>query len=336
MDIAQYNIDALRDIPIGEFLASRGFEPAHFRGGDMWYHSPLRKGDKTPSFVVHAHNNRWWDFSEGRGGDIFDLVKGLSGNPAMSFAEICRTLAAYNPMAAQSVVSEPVLHQERVPASREPSLTVESVVSVSDMYSLFDYLNGSRKLNPFLAEKNGLKVVFYRTAEGKRRFALGFPNDEGGYELRSAYFKGTLGKKSLSCSTLVSRQDTPSHINVFEGFMDYLSFAELNPNDKSQYIILNSTALADKAIEKIGAMTEAFIRDGHPNTSVRLYLDKDEAGDRATQTIEEAFKGDRRIGIYDMRADFPNANDINEYLQNLRRMQRPKLSKPILKRPFKL
>lgn len=329
-----YNTEALRDISIVEYLASRGFEPAHSYRGDMWYHSPLRKGgDRKPSFVVHTHNNKWWDFSEGRGGDIFDLVKGLSGNPALHFGEVCSILEAYDPLAAQRV--SPVFPQ--VPSEpRAPSLSVESVGTVSDMYSLFDYLCRNRKLNPFLAERNGLKAVFYTTSDGKRRYALGFPNDEGGYELRNAYFKGTCGRKSLSCSKLVSGKDTPSHINVFEGFMDYLSFAELNPTDESAYIILNSTALTDRAIEKIKAMTEVFIRDGHPNTSVRLYLDKDEAGERATQTITEAFKDDRRIGIYDMRPEFSHANDINEYLQKVRREPPRKLSKPILKRPFKL
>lgn len=331
METSREHIDALRDIPIGEFLASRGFEPAHFHRGDMWYHSPLREGDKKPSFVVHRDSNRWWDFSEGRGGDIFDLVKGLSGNPSMGFGEVCRVLEAYDPMRAQGVSPVPARRVEIEP--REPSLAVESVGAVSDMYSLADYLSEERKLNPSVAERHGLRVVFYRNQEGKRRFALGFPNDEGGYELRCAYFKGTLGKKSLSCSDMTLRPDTLSHINVFEGFLDYLSYAELNPNDNSKYIILNSTALADKAVVKLRTMADAFEQAGFPNTSIRLYLDKDEAGNRATQIIEEAFRDDRRVGMYDMRAEFPNANDINEYLQNLRRAQQPKLSKPILKKP---
>jgi hypothetical protein len=46
------NIKQVNDIPIVEFLARQGFTPAKDRGRDVWYISPLRVPEKTPSFKV--------------------------------------------------------------------------------------------------------------------------------------------------------------------------------------------------------------------------------------------------------------------------------------------
>ncbi|MBU2532759.1 MAG: hypothetical protein KKB37_08460, partial [Alphaproteobacteria bacterium] len=43
-----------REIPISRYLEIEGVKPASVRRGgrELWYSSPIRSGDKTPSFKV--------------------------------------------------------------------------------------------------------------------------------------------------------------------------------------------------------------------------------------------------------------------------------------------
>jgi hypothetical protein len=42
-----------------------------------------------------------------------------------------------------------------------------------------------------------LREIHYK-AKGKRYFALCFPNDSGGYEIRNPYFKGSFSPKDIT------------------------------------------------------------------------------------------------------------------------------------------
>lgn len=48
------NIEQAKHIPIASYLSREGYQPKRVRHGgtELWYHSPLRKGDDTPSFKV--------------------------------------------------------------------------------------------------------------------------------------------------------------------------------------------------------------------------------------------------------------------------------------------
>ena len=66
-------IDAIRQIPLADFLARLGHEPARRSGNELWYIAPYR-GERTPSFRVNVAKQLWYDFGLGKGGDIFTLV----------------------------------------------------------------------------------------------------------------------------------------------------------------------------------------------------------------------------------------------------------------------
>lgn len=61
------NIQEAKAIPLPEFLAQLGFQPAYVRGKDVWYTSPLRPNERTPSFKVNLQGNLWYDFGHGAG-----------------------------------------------------------------------------------------------------------------------------------------------------------------------------------------------------------------------------------------------------------------------------
>ena len=61
-----------RQICLVEYLASLGHQPKKIRNQDYWYCSPFRE-EKTASFKVNRQRNIWFDFGEGKGGDIIDF-----------------------------------------------------------------------------------------------------------------------------------------------------------------------------------------------------------------------------------------------------------------------
>ena len=76
---APMRADQARQIPITTYLERSGIKPAKVtRGGrELWYSSPLREGDKTPSFKVDTDKNLWFDHGMARGGNVIDLMAAL-------------------------------------------------------------------------------------------------------------------------------------------------------------------------------------------------------------------------------------------------------------------
>ncbi len=128
----------LREISIVSYLAYKGIEPANYRAGNFWYRSPLREGDKTPSFVVHEGKNRWHDFATGEGGSIIDLV--LQMQPQSSFKEVLEHLQAFAGIAHS--FKPAIDHSQAAPAETtgSTSFILDKLVPVNELYRLTNYL----------------------------------------------------------------------------------------------------------------------------------------------------------------------------------------------------
>ena len=266
-----------------DYLAQTGYKPKLIKGVSYWYCSPLR-AELTPSFKVNAERNQWYDFATGDHGDIIDLVCALQH---CSTAEAMRRLAALKGVRLAPSFSFGGTTPVR---SQAPSMELIGVQAVKHPKLLL-YLSERglqpSDVSPFLSE------VYYRVSE-KCFFALGFPNDAGGWELRNPYFKGCFAPK-----TITTIKGTDSHkLQLFEGFMDFLSWRKLHPEEQDDSIILNSLTLLPKLIPTL-----------HPYPIIESLLDNDEAGDRATKQLIDA-----GLPVKDMRACYAPYKDINEYL----------------------
>lgn len=97
------------------------------------------------------------------------------------------------------------------------------------------------------------------THNGKRYFAIAFPNMSGGYEIRNRYFKGCIAPKEIS--HIRQSGEPKGTCFIFEGFMDYLSFLTLRLEscpqypefDRQDYMVLNSVANVSKALYPLGS-----------------------------------------------------------------------------------
>ena len=67
------DIEAMKHYPLEDFLARLGHHPVQRRVNAIWYRSPYRE-EHTPSFKVNPEKNLWFDFGEGKGGNIFALA----------------------------------------------------------------------------------------------------------------------------------------------------------------------------------------------------------------------------------------------------------------------
>lgn len=168
----------IKKISITDYLAHKGLKPVRIIYGSAWFFSPLRK-EKTPSFKVNLHKNLWYDFGEGKGGNIIDLVK-----------RIDRTVDVDMPghFERNNILSgNPII--ENPPESCKIVIrTISELVSPS----LYQYLN-SRKISFSMARKF-LKEAHY-SVHGRNYFALAFANDKGGFELRNAAYKSVTSPK---------------------------------------------------------------------------------------------------------------------------------------------
>lgn len=72
-------IDAMRQIPLADFLARLGNEPVRRSGNELWYRAPYRN-ERTPSFRVNVAKQLWYDFGLDKGGDIFTLAGEFIGS----------------------------------------------------------------------------------------------------------------------------------------------------------------------------------------------------------------------------------------------------------------
>ena len=279
-------IDAIRQIPLVDFLARLGHEPVRRSGNELWYRAPYRS-ERTPSFRVNVAKQLWYDFGLGKGGDIFTLAGEFA--QSVDFMEQARFIAK----AANMVVDRSAFPTYQ-PKPAEPAF--EGVEAVPLLRSpLTDYL-AERGIPYAVASHHCFRLNY--GVRGKRYFAIGFPNMAGGYEVRSRHFKGCIPPKDVS---LVKLENTAADVcSVFEGFMDFLSAATLGIVGNGDSLVLNSVSNVEKAMKHL----DAYGR-------INCFLDRDEAGRRTLDVL-----GKRHSGrICDRSALYDGCKDLNEYLQ---------------------
>ncbi|MDF2189831.1 CHC2 zinc finger domain-containing protein [Paraflavitalea sp. CAU 1676] len=260
---------------IDRFLASMGIlpDPKMSNNRSLFYLSPLRN-EKTPSFKVDLQLNLWYDHGIGKGGSVIDLVMAIhacSLSEALAklthFVSFHRPTQAFSQTCIQSSTQLPFL-QPNALAGEKRKIIVVSARPLSAP-ALLRYL-GQRSI-PLDMAGQYCKEVIYELG-GHRYYAIGFPNNAGGYELRNPYFKGSSSPKG---STFLDRK--ADEVAVFEGFFSFLSYQTLNQvwqNPESNYLVLNSLSF----VESSKPLMER-------HTQVNLYLDQDDAGRNRTKEL---------------------------------------------------
>lgn len=278
-------------IKIVDFLTKSGIEPAFKKGNKHWYRL---RNENTPSCVVDTENNTYHDFGGGgSGGGTVDLVCWMENQKAFGALLV---LSGY-----KNIPQPLSFKREKVKVIAESILKINHVQSLQNQ-ALIQYLE-SRKI-PFKIAKQYIEEAYYSitnkdTGEVKNYFAVAFRNDENGFELRSKYFKGGTSPKTITTIPVNLKS-----VNVFEGFMDYLSalvyYKTISPANTT--IVLNSTS------------NIRHLYDLLPNFSkINLYLDNDPTGIKTTSEIICRCP----VAVNQSAIIYPEFKDFNEFIMSL-------------------
>lgn len=308
------NIAQAKCIPISTYLERQGIRPTKTRQGgrELWYHSPIRDDDQTPSFKVDTIKNLWYDHGLAEGGNIIALVRELCACDVRDALAHLEKTGLYSPALATPAMGIPPSrgalrrtdsHSETQNAGgeKEKSQALELVSKGPLTHpALLQYLT-KRGIDHDIARQY-LSQIDFKAPQGRGNyFGVGYPAGDG-FEVRNALFKGFVGTGKA-----VTFHDQPDRrlLQIFEGFMDFLSY--LSKDKPTQpagaVLVLNSTNLWARALP--------FINDPRFE-EVRLYLDNDAAGDAATCKLFENAESCSKL--VDMRSYYAGYEDLNAWL----------------------
>jgi hypothetical protein len=260
------------------------------------YHCPFRS-DNNASFKVDYNKNVWHDFGTNTGGTMIDFVMKMNN---CSFHEAANRLERkYADVQISSHADNSFsFHGDN------PSIAIQNIVPITHP-KLTAWIQ-ERKIDLALANMY-CREIHYQNRD-KDYFSIGFRNDKGGYELSSPpNFKSCISPKDIT----TIRNDKDSCL-AFEGFWDFLSYLAIQKVEKSKHdiAILNSVANVQKAMDFLKSHKEIY-----------TYLDNDEAGRTATQTIKSACSS-----VNDRSERYAEYKDLNDYLRQ-KPMVKPEVKK---------
>lgn len=281
----------VKDISIKGYLAERGIYPVKEYYGYGMYLSPYRN-EQHPSFKVDYRKNLWRDFGAHEGGSIIDLVMKMRN---------CSDIEAIKLLEEKADL--PLIVKTAFPPESE-SVERMKLIRVEQFLppNLENYLLRERAIPLELSKY--LSTVYYSVKE-RIYYAIGFENDKGGFELRNADFKGCFPPK-----TITTFDRGTSTCNLFEGFMDFLSYLILYPMKEKDIptestVVLNGTGNLKKAIPFLSKHAQIY-----------AYLDNDEGGKQALQKLAKL-----KLPVTDCSKMYANHKDLNEFLKQMKRQK---------------
>lgn len=293
MSEKQTDKDKAKQVDIIEYLKELGYEEEGGTGSYARFMSPFGN-DRNPSFMVKRSTNRWTDYTGGDsvGGDIIDLVMKLE---QISFKDAIKRLLG----------DKKTKFIPRFTPPKEVKKGVE-IIGISEILDcrLIDYLEKERKIPMNLANKycDQLSIKFPNSKSDPEQVhvAIGFMNNECGYEIRNSYLKIAASPK-----TWTTIKSTPKRqLNVFEGFISFLSTLVHFGVDhlEGTTVIMNTLSFYTNVIE---------IAKDFPET--HLYLDYGQAGHEKTMLMRSYIKGAK-----DCRDFYKGYEDSNDLLTGKR------------------
>lgn len=288
----------VKDTDIVGWLALQGYHPSYWRGDVAWYKSPLRN-ERTPSFAVLTRQNKWVDYGgDGHRHDIIDLVREMYGVDFIGAVAILAngnfSLSRYEPITYEETKTEYVAYEN----IRELPIRTDN---------LCRYLAGRGiTVVPRKEDIPQLSELHFNRQGGREQWHIGWRNDTGGYCIRRATDDkaATCKKFNIGQTDITTIRHGSDTCYLFEGFMDYLSFAVMNPPKASatDAIVLNSVSNKHLAVDAVQA---------NAYTSVGLLLDRDDRGDKATEYIMSNLS---TVDTKDWRHRIKHGKDVNDEL----------------------
>ena len=275
-------ISALKDISIHDYLLQKGYKPTH-RSGNSIFFDLTNSGKKTGETSVMLNSNRFHDFSEGKGGDIIQLIQILE---KVDFLKAVQLLNG-------SIVQEisPKTNFEKFKQSPKKKISFSFLNDLDKTDLLFNYAN-KRGISDQTITNSAICLI---EENETKQFFIGLKNDNGGYSVRNKHIKGVRGDNAM---TTITNNPNGNYI-VLEGMFEYLSILEVTQNFDQNFLILNSTSFAETAFN--------FIEE-HPKNIFHLITNNDAAGLKTSERLSTAPNTASYVNL------IPDKSDLNHEL----------------------
>ena len=285
----------ISSFPISSLLLALGARPGTRKDT---FHSPFRE-DKDASLHIDQKRNVWYDHGAGVGGGNIDLVMKCRGCSARQAAEYILSLPG-----AESAPCPPP-KEESSPRSRSAENRILAIRELRHPY-LLTYI-AQRGIPANLASRYCKEVVIRGKSLRKSYDVIGFPNNVGGYALKSPTgFKSTTkgGITTINLEGQFSEEATCGSVTVFEGVFDFLSWlaSERNNVPSTDVLVLNSVANVKRAVPYMRL-----------HRTIICCLDNDVAGRAAVDTIRSLSRHMDDPMVIDGSLFYEGYNDVNDW-----------------------
>lgn len=278
-------IEDIRNIPIQSYLAKKGIEPNREKGNSLYYAAVWRNGDNPNNVHVNTERNVWYDYKDGVGGGIIELVM---------LVEKCTLPEALKILGSgYSDITVFKNFEKNENIEKVKSINITKVIDIYS-YAIKNYVQ-ERGISLDIAKKY-CKEINYTFDNIKSYYGLGFQTMNKSWVIRNKYFKGCTGQD------ITYFDNKSSSSIVFEGFIDFLSFIELYGEIKYNVVVLNSIVNTKK--------NEKFISIVNSSEKVYLLLDNDKDGEKTVKNLQLLY-GDK---IIDKSYLYKGYNDLNDFL----------------------
>jgi len=271
-----------KSVDIRTVLESFNLFPVKENGKTAFYFA-LDREEKIPSLSVDFLKNKAFDFGTGKSYDVISIVQQMN---KCSVSEALSYLKKFD-----------LSVSEKKPVKDIDSSKNYEIIQINNVRHpvLIQYL----KTRKVYEQRNLVKEISYRL-DGKKFFGIGFLNDSGGYEIRNKYAKICLGVKNVTW--VLGEGNVNTEVLIFEGFFDYLTYRNMEKEEKStsDHLILNSTAMLFKVKSKLKEYDK-----------ISLFLDNDSNGKATTKMIENDYEN-----VEDCSILYRDFNDLNDWFCN--------------------
>lgn len=252
------------------------------------------KTDTHPSLTVSPDGKVWRDLSTGAEGGIIELVMACLNT--CDFKQVCAVFDSSSFSLSKTLDGK---KEKDLECGRFAFFSVMPLQSKG----LYAYLT-KRRINTSIARHFLLEAhySFQERTDGSYLYALAYPNDLGGYELRGAPYagnpdgyKGGTSPKWITTHLGIANAATV----VFEGFFDMLSWVTMTDGVKHNLVVMNSVTNKEETVDMLRSISG----------TIYLCLDNDKAGEEATAFIKNALPS-----AIDYRSHYADHKDVNEFL----------------------
>lgn len=279
-------IEDIKNIPIESYLKIKGIEPSREKGKSLYYAAVWRNGDNPNNVHVNTERNVWYDYKDGVGGGIIELVM---------LVEKCTLPEALKILGSgYSDITVFKNFEKNENIEKVKSINITKVIDIYS-YAIKNYVQ-ERGISLDIAKKY-CKEINYTFDNIKSYYALGFQTMTKSWVIRNKYFKGCTGQD------ITYFDNKSSSSIVFEGFIDFLSFIELYGEAKYNVVVLNSIVNTKK--------NEKFVSIVNSSEKVYLLLDNDKDGEKTVKNLQLLY-GEK---IIDKSSLYKGYNDLNDYLK---------------------